>query len=539
MPDSDGSQPDKSDQPQEPKVFVRESTGLVKNVSFLDSISLNMSNMSIGPLFATLAGSTVATMVIVPTVTGLNLVAASIIAFLLGVPQVIVYTMMSRRFPRTGGDYVWLSRTFGGFWGSSLSFWGYTMETTAFLALVIILLDFAIGSVGVSMFGIGATFYNNLFSVPITQFEVGALLFTVLIVINILKPKAGFTIVSVLTIFGIFTLLLAMGVLLSAGSTGVANYVNSLGVTGAYAVKTPSGLSLIVNGMNAYTPSGMPFDINLPNTIFIMPVIFAFVYPWLNAAPAVASEIKGKNALKWNVPISAVTAFVLLTGALGVLYFVAGMPFINALFSNPVYASYGVNFFTLAMGVASNSVLAWIIGIGWIAMQYGTIAYAVIVISRYLLAQSFDRFLPARVSYVSQRFGSPIVANLITYGAVMILLALATYYYASYSALFGAILASMIYFIFVGLCAATHAFRKEHGSAKVLLATAGVLDAGVFSFISYQYLANRAFTGINTLTETFLVATFVAGALIYLTSKWYNKKRGIDISLAYKELPPE
>jgi amino acid transporter len=519
------------------KVFARESTGLVKKVSFLDSFSLNMSNMSIGPLFATLAGSTVATMVIVPTVTGLNLVAASMIAFLLGIPQVIVYTMMSRRFPRTGGDYVWLSRTFGGFWGSTLSFWGYTMETTAFLALVIILLDYAIGSVGLTMFS-GAAFYFNFFSDPATQFEVGAILFTIIIAINILKPKAGFTIVSAFTVFGIFSILLAMGVLLSAGSSGVQSFVSNLGVNGAVITKSGSGLSLAINGTSAYTPSGLPFDLNFKNTIFIMPVIFAFVYPWLNAAPAVASEIKGKNALKWNVPVSAVVAFAILTAALGTLYIVAGMPFINSVFANPAYANLGLNFFTLAMGVTSTPV-AWVIGIGWILMQYGTIAYAVIVISRYLLAQSFDRFLPARVSYVSSRFGSPIVANLVTYVAVLILLGLATYYYASYSALFGAILASMIYFIFVGLCAATHAIRKEHGGTKALLATAGILDAGVFTFISYQYLANTAFVGINNLTGTFLVVTLIAGALIYLTSKWYNSKRGIDISLAYKELPPE
>lgn len=519
----------KNAQPVQPKIFARESTGLVKNASFLDTVSLNMSNMSIGPLFATLAGSTVATMVIVPTVTGLNLVAASIIAFLLAIPQVVVYTMMSRRFPRTGGDYVWLSRTFGGFWGSTLSFWGYTMETTAYLALVIILLDFAIGSVGLTMFS-GASFYYNFFDTPATQFEVGALLFTILIAINILKPKAGFTLVSILTVFGIFSLLVAMGTLLSAGQSGVANYINGLGLNGTNSYQVVA---------NSYHPSGLPFDLNLKNTIFIMPVIFAFVYPWLNAAPAVASEIKGKNALKWNVPISVIIAFAVLTAALGTLYYVAGMPFINAVFSSKAYANIGLNFFTLSMGVANNTVIAWIIGLGWILMQFGTIAYAVIVISRYLLAQSFDRFLPSRVSYVSSRFGSPIVANLITYVVVIILLGLATYYYASYSALFGAILASMIYFIFVGLCAATHALRKEHGGAKALLATAGILDAIVFAFISYQYLANTSFTSINSLTETFLVVTLIAGALIYLTSKWYNARRGIDISLAYKEIPPE
>lgn len=528
---------EKALKPQNP-VFVRESTGLVKNVSFLDTISLNFSNMSIGPLFATLAGSTVATMVIVPTITGLNLVAASIIAFILGIPQVIVYTMMSRRFPRTGGDYVWLSRTFGGFWGSTLSFWGYTMETTAFLALVVILLDYAIGSVGLSLSS-GASFYFNFFSQPLLQFEVGAILFTIIIAINIFKPKAGFWLVSFLTIFGIITLLVAIGSLLSAGSSGVASYVTSLGLNGAVITKTSSGLNLAINGTAAYTPSGQPFDLNFSNTIYIMPVIFAFVYPWLNAGPAVASEIKGKNAIRWNVPVSAILAFVVLTGALATLYIVAGMPFINAVFANTGYATDGVNFFTLAMGVANNTAVAWFIGIGWILMQYGTIAYAVIVISRYLLAQSFDRFLPSRISYVSSRFGSPIVANVITYVVVIILLGLATYYYASYSALFGAILASMIYFVFVGLCAATHAIRKEHGGAKALLATAGILDACVFAFISYQYMANTSFVGITPLTEAFLIATFIAGALIYLTSRWYHKRQGMDISLAYKEMPPE
>lgn len=139
-----------SEEGTKPTAFARESTGLVKNVSFLDSIALNFSNMSVGPLMTTIAGSTVATMVVVD-VAGLNLILASVIGFLLAIPQMVVYTMMSRRFPRTGGDYVWISRTFGGFWGSTLSFWGYTMETLAFIALVVILVDYSIGGVGLTM----------------------------------------------------------------------------------------------------------------------------------------------------------------------------------------------------------------------------------------------------------------------------------------------------------------------------------------------------------------------------------------------------
>ena len=133
---------------QKQQVFVRESTGLVKNVSFLDSLSLNISNMSIGGLLGGLGINLITSTAIFPSLAGVNLVVASLFGFLLSVPQIVLYTMMTRRFPRTGGDYVWVSRNLGGFFGSTISFMGYTMETTAYMALVTILAVFAIGGVG-------------------------------------------------------------------------------------------------------------------------------------------------------------------------------------------------------------------------------------------------------------------------------------------------------------------------------------------------------------------------------------------------------
>jgi amino acid transporter len=534
MPEADQNSP-----PAKMTSFARESTGLVKNVSLIDSLSLNLSNMSIGPLLTTIAGSTSATLFIVPSVTGLNLVAASIIAFLLSVPQIIVYTMMSRRYPRTGGDYIWISRSFGGFFGSTLSFFGYTMETLAFLALVAVLVDFAVGSVGVTM----ALTYNipsllswgDLFSVPMWQFIVGAVPFAAVILLNIWKPKAGYRLVTVMTLFGLLALVLAMVVLLVAGRSGVESYIDAVGPTLPHggANSTYSALA------GSYTSSGMPFDINFANVIYIMPVMFAFVYPWLNAAPAVGSELKGKRTMNWNVPLSAILAFTFLTLTLGVLYGVAGMPFVNEAFHSTAWTLAGLNFFTLAMSVAGNMYVAWIIGIGLIIMQFGTIAYGVIVFSRYLLAQSFDRFLPARLSYVSPKYGSPVIAHTVDLVIAVGLIGLATYFYGSFSALFSAILASMIYFVFIGLAAAKQAFTKERGGAQALLGIAGIADAIVFGVISYQYLTSPTFAFFNTLNETYLIGTLIGGAVIYLASHQYHKAKGIDISLNYKEIPPE
>ncbi|HYC27015.1 MAG TPA: amino acid permease, partial [Nitrososphaerales archaeon] len=414
---------------------------------------------------------------------------------------------------------------------------------------VAVLTDFAIGSVGVTMAytyygytGSGAVpIYNwfNLFSDPGTQFLWGAVPFAAVILLNIWKPKAGYKLVTLLTIIGVGTLLLSMAVLLGAGHAGVKSYIDS---TGPYLAG--GGQNATYDAVAAsYTPSGAPFDINLSNIIYIMPVMFAFVFPWLNAGPAVASEIKNGRALKWNVPISAVTALVLLTSSLAVLYYTAGMPFVNGAFHNAAWAGGGLNFFTLAMAVSGNIYVAWAIGIGLILMQFGVIAYGVIVFSRYLLAQSFDRFLPSRLSYVSPRFGSPILAHSVDLIVAVVLIGCATYFSGSFFALFGSIISSMMYFAFVGLAAATYAFRREKGSARFILGVFGILSAGVFGFISYQYLTSPTFSIFTVaapwLNEAYVVLTLVAGASIYLASSWYHKKRGMDISLNYKELPPE
>ncbi|MDG6900754.1 MAG: APC family permease [Nitrososphaerota archaeon] len=541
-----------ADERTTPTAFVRESTGLVKNVSFFDSIAMNMSNMSVGALLGVIGISGLIPMFFAGVdMAGVNLVLLSVIAFAVSLPQVVIYTMMSRRYPRTGGDYVYVSRNLGGPLGSILSFMGYTTETTAYLGLIVLSTVFAIGSVGLFF-----TFDPNLLGLavpsgPITdpaglampslQFLVGAVIFAALVAINILKPKAGYKVVSTFTIFGFFSILLAMGVLLSAGSTGVQNYINSAG--GAFAINGSSTFNVV----SSQYPGG---SFSWASNLFLLPLMAAFVYPWLNASPAVASEIKGGTARRWNVPISAFLVFAFLTSALGVMYLTAGQAFTNAAYSNPTLvfglppAATSFNFWTLAMGVSGNSVIAGIIGLGWIVANMSVLAYGIIVISRYLLAQSFDRFLPSRISTVSPRFGSPYLALLISLIVTVALVGFAAFAYSSggvggADALFGAIIASMIYFIFVSLSAVIHGLKKEHGLSKLILVAAGIVNIPIFGYLAYEFLAYPGVWSLDPLTYYFVIGSVVVGALLYAGSWWYNKKRGIDISLAYRELPPE
>jgi len=171
----------------------------------------------------------------------------------------------------------------------------------------------------------------------------------------------------------------------------------------------------------------------------------------------------------------------------------------------------------------------------------------VIVISRYLLAQAFDRFLPAKIAYVN-KWGAPVIAQIIVLVLTLSLVGAVSFLYGTLQALFAGVIAAMIYFVFIGLTAIRHGSKNEQGRNKGLLVICGALMSVVFAYITYQFLASPQIWGTATVFNgvpgydyayAYVVASFVAGLLLYYGCKWYYGKRGIDVTLAYKEIPPE
>ena len=228
---------------------------------------------------------------------------------------------MGSRIKRTGGDYVWITRSLGGPLGGSLSFMGYVLETQVYFALIVLSMVFAIGSVGLAMGNssfLGLALPGNVSgSIPWEQFVVGAGIFALLILANMIRPKIGYKIVTVTILLGIIGILVAIVTMLSAGQSGVANYINGLNLMDF------NNNPITFNSLaSSYTGSSF----NLGATIAILPFFAIFVYPWINAGPAVGSELKGTGTAKWNVPLASFLVLILLTGAFATMYYVAGLP---------------------------------------------------------------------------------------------------------------------------------------------------------------------------------------------------------------------
>lgn len=505
------------------KVFLRDATGLTKKVSLFDAISMNVSWMSVGPALSS-AGFT---MLLLPTIAGVNLVYGSMIACGLVIPQMIVYTMMSRRISRTGGDYVWMSRPLGAFLGSTLTFMGVTAENMAYLALVALAAVSAIGSMGLAL-----GFSSWLALIPgvtgantVAQFIIAGGLFTLLILINIVSPRGGVKLISACYTIGVIGIAVAVITLLSAGNAGVQSFINGLNIPNTTYASVASSYS------------GPTFNLNA--TLLLMPYFALFTYPWFNGAASVGSELRGR-APGWNVPFSLLVAFLVVTIPFAVMYDVGGFAFITgALANSTLVYDYGFSFFTLAMGVSSNFAQSSFIGLSWILLAIAPLAFGIVTVSRYMFAQAFDGFLPSKMAHVSEKFGSPMIANLVDLVITVILIGMAAFLYGPFSSLYGVLPSSMIYFAFVGLGAVLYAMKKESGMSKTVLVICGALQVLVFLYLTYDFIALPSIYGGNILGYGYIVASFVFAALIYAYRKYGQRKGGINFDLAFKEIPPE
>src|SRR5690349_16119620 len=87
------------------ELFVRRSTGLVREASAIDATIFNA--VFSAPVGATLAWGVFFALTAFP---GSDLVAATLWSLVLNVPILVMMALLASSMPRTGGDYVWVSR---------------------------------------------------------------------------------------------------------------------------------------------------------------------------------------------------------------------------------------------------------------------------------------------------------------------------------------------------------------------------------------------------------------------------------------------
>ncbi|MEM3225673.1 MAG: amino acid permease, partial [Saccharolobus sp.] len=107
--------------------------------------------------------------------------------------------------------------------------------------------------------------------------------------------------------------------------------------------------------------------------------------------------------------------------------------------------------------------------------------------------------------------------------------------------LYGATILGSLYFLVASIAGFVFGIRNKIR----ILQVAGLISAGYFAYLTYVAATNPVFGFMQTngfpnlITTIFVIGTLIVGVIVYVIAKTNNKKKGIDIDLAFKEIPPE
>jgi basic amino acid/polyamine antiporter, APA family len=535
----------------EKTVFARKTSGLVKDLGAFESFSINLISLGPGPAFGLF-------LIILLFVTGANLMQATLLAALIAVPIIVTYTLIGIEMPRSGGEYVYASRQLHPYFGI-LSAFGRLLNVIIYAAVLPYWFSTLSVGPGLAVWGAftsntGLLNMGNSISLVIGNAGyitiIGILVTIVAMVLWIaMKPRVAFQVFSGLLILELFGILVSVGLLLAMGHTGFVNAVNS------YTTDPTYYQTVAAYGASTYGAYGS----NLTNTILFVPLLFAFYFMFGTAPSYIAGEFKrSTRSITAGMAISFILSVVFAILIVRTFEVVVGMNFLNGsvaltdyFFPGPALpASASLPF---AMGLTSAPAFAAHGSSVWLAIIFlGSASWYLLwlilgfyIFSRFMLSMSLDRLVPKWMGNVTRSTHQPWVGILFIGGAGIILLPFLAYYYTSLYTPFIFLLffLPMLTVMLTSLSLARLGLRN-HKPLNIIAGGASFVVTLVAAYLvsTLPLLGSAAsFTSSNKETGAIIVvAVFIGAGILYLVSRWYNQRtKGIDIGLAFKELPPD
>jgi amino acid transporter len=523
-------------------LYTRQSSGLVRDISAGSGIALNISFVSLplAVLIATQAPS---------AFPGASPFWVTVFAGVLCTAPVLLYALFSAVMPRAGGDYVFVSRTMNPWVGFAAN-----LNITAWFLLVIAYFAYLLAPFGIStaFATIGATADSETFTRWATdvtskgwEFGIGAVTLVLVATLMSFGLRRALAIYKVLFALSLVGVAIAFILLLFNGRDDFRDAVGTYG--GSYD-------AIIAAAHKAGFTGGGSFD--LGNTILAMPLAFAS-FGYAIVTSYAGGEIRspkssGRRIMMLSLLISVVAVAILM--ALASRTF--GNDFLGSAtyLSNAGDAGYTLpassSFFFFVSMLTGSTVVTVLINLSFIVAFIVALPATFLIATRNLFAWSFDRIIPDKVSEVNERTRSPLVANAIVLVVTLAYLAVIVFAGGDFlTLLYTAGIAELLTFIVVAIAGIIFPFRRRQlyqespivGTVFGLprLTVVAVIALAVYllffvSLLTADGLGANSSTGIRA---TIIIA--VVSILVYPLSKLLNRRRGVDLGLAFRELPPE
>lgn len=541
--------------PPTPTVFARKSSGLVKELGAFESFSINLISLGPGPAYGLF-------FTILLFVTGANLMDATLIAALIAVPIVITYTILSVEMPRSGGEYVYSSRLLHPYFGFVA---GAARMMNVILYAAVLPYWFVTLSVGPGFGAWGSITSNstllhwgNWLSLGLPTLNtfyvvvIGELLTVIAMVLYIvLKPRPAFRIFSAMLLLELLGLAVSVALLAAMGHASFVSTVDRFMVNqgappGAYQYLASYGASHFGSYGSSWT-----------NTLEFVPLIFAFYFMFSNAPSYIAGEFRrSSRSIRLGMTVSFVLAVVFSVLLVFEFEQVVGMNFLNGSASQLYTGAYTGNpayYLPFAAGLTSfpmlaahgNNVLIGIIFLGSVSWYALWLILGLYIFSRYALSYSLDRLFPRFMSATTRSTHSPIAGILTVSVLGLILLPVMAY---NYTALYTPFVFLLFFLPMITVSLTSLALLRlgmiRHKPRYTVAGAVSFIITAVSAYLvtTLPLLGSAAgFTSSNQETGyVAIVLILIVSAVWYFGARWYHKARsGLDISLAFKELPPD
>ena len=541
-------------------IFLRKATGLLREVSLLDAFIMNTfgMNIAVGAVFLFLQAP-------VDFPQGSLLLAVILGTLLMAFTLLWVYSTFAAAMPRSGGDYVFVSRALHPFlgwllgWSQGMWLIFFWIGFNAWFALTFAV-PVALSTIGAATGQDGwiALSNNLLASFPVlgitTQWWVlliGALINIGFAALLILGGQSFWRWQKVFFLFAGGSIVLAFALLLFDGG----NIQQAWNAFAAQHKGLPFNQVIPTAVKNGYT---LPGGFSWSDTLLMLPWVF-FVVGYAQGSAQIGGEVKRASRNQYLAMVGGVLVngamlallVIVFSQAVGIQWigsvgFLAGNN--PALLNLPGNLSPSFNFIVSLL--TGNVLVPLIIGIGFIFWALMGTPLSELQATRYMLAWAMDRMVPSQLGDVHERFHSPVKPIIFcTVTGILALIALVTIPQAS---LLGALLAQIGAFILVSIAGIVFPFRLRHvweaagghkifGIPSVTLAGIGgvLVLGGLMLLFIFNSTINSTFGVTARLSLSFMIGVVVLGILWYIGAYLVNRRQGIDLSLTYREIPTE
>jgi APA family basic amino acid/polyamine antiporter len=530
-------------------LFLRKSSGLVREFGGRDVFVFNTIGYALGLVLA------IVPLLMAGAVPRANVLLTVALGTLLTVANALTYGYLSAAMPRSGGEYVYLGRVVHPAAGFTAN-WGFTWSQLLGLGLYA---SFTVN------FGIAVSFLtlgNVLDSAGLVTAgeDVGGdgwtfILGTVMILAVLGVLAAGPRVVRrvlnwmfVPAIIGSFVTLL---VLLTTSKQEFVARFNAFMADRADG-QTYQGI------LDSAGQAGYVHQASTIGALLLAIPIGYYIYIGFTYSTYIGGEVKEPARTQPRI-IMATLAFaaVMYLLCLWRFYDIVGRDFINSVVFLNDNTDKGsglpvdpvLNLFTGIM--TGSTILNVLMALSFFLWNFMLLFVIAMVCTRNLFAWSVDRVLPDGVTKVDRRFHAPWVATLIIIAAAEVLLALFVFTsifdnVSNYIVLFSIAFwmaswaAILLPYRRPEIYAAAPAYVQRRLGGVPVITLLGAGNLVLFTMVLYSAFKLPAFSGpTGTGAVLFVIGIYLAGLLIYFGAKAIQRRRGIDLDLLYREIPPE